>query len=491
MNPIKQLGGQTAIYGLSTIVPKFLNYILVPLYCNYFVPSEYGVVTEFYAYVVFLNIILTYGMETAFFWFSKNEPKESKVYSTALLSVFSTSAFFALLTIFYSHSIANFLEYPTHPEYVWIFGLIISIDAVCAIPFVKLRKENRPFRFATLKIVNVASNVLLNLLYIIVFPYLVKQGYSFPSYIYDSSVGVGYIFISNLISSFVTLLFLYSDFRITAGLDIKLLKRMLVYAIPLLFAGLAGSINEALDRVLLKYLLPENVDSLAQLGIYGANIKIAVVLVLFIQTFRFAAEPFFFNYEKEKDSKTVFADIMKYFVLISLFILVGTLVNIDFIKYFTGSKYWEGLFVVPVLMYANLFLGIYLNLSIWYKLSGHTMMGAYIVGIGAVLTIIVNVIFVGRYGIMAAAVGRLVCYTAMALVCYWWGKKYYNIPYQTFKLLKYIALSFIVLCIFWLIPIHSVLLRLLIGNAFLALFIYFVLKRENLLDIVSKQLKFK
>lgn len=486
-NPIKQLAGQTAVYGLSTLVPRFLNFLLVPLYTWFFEPAQYGVVTELYAYVIFLNIILTYGMETAFFWFSKNEPEEKRVYSTTLLSIISTSTFFALITIFFSQPIANGLGYPHNNEYVWIFGLIISIDAICAIPFVKLRKQNKALRFAGIKLANVIINVALNLLYVVLFPYLVKKGIDLPSYVYNPEIGVGYIFYSNLVASALTLVFLFKEFELTAGFDKKLLKRMLIYAVPLLFAGLAGSINEALDRVLLKRMLPEGVNALEQIGIYGANMKIAVILLLFVQTFRFAAEPFFFNYEKEKDSKAVFADIMKYFVFISLFILMGTIVNIDIVKYFIGEKFWTGLYLIPVLMYSNLFLGIYMNLSIWYKLSGKTMMGAYIVGVGSVVTIIINILFIPKYGVLASAVGHFSCYIVMTVVCFFLGRKYYNIPYETVKLLLYIILSLIILSIFWLIPFNSVVLKLFTGNIFLASFVLFVLKKENLLRLFIRK----
>jgi O-antigen/teichoic acid export membrane protein len=486
-NPVKQLAGQTAIYGLSTIVPRFLNYLLVPLYTWYFPPAQYGVVTELYAYAIFLNIVLTYGMETAFFKFSQDESYGKKVYSTILSSIVSSSFLFSLLTIIFSSSIASWLGYEAHPEYVWIFGLIISIDAVCAIPFVKLRKENRAFYFALVKIANVSLNVLLNFCFIVLFPKLIRHGIFLPRWLYNPSFGVGYIFVSNLIASIFTLLILAPHISLREGFDKSLLKRLLVYSLPLLFAGLAGSINEALDRVLLKYLLPDNVNALEQLGIYGANIKIAVILVLFIQTFRFAAEPFFFNYEKEKDSRTIFARILNYFVVTSLIIVMATLVNLDIVKYFIGRSYWQGLYIVPVLLFANVFFGMYVYFSAWYKLSGKTMYGAYIVAIGAALTILVNVIFVPLFGIISAAFGHFVAYFVMTITCYRWGKKHYPIPYEMGRIIKYLGIGMVFAAMVMLIPVKDTLLKLITGNAILVVFAFLLLKDVGLIQLVLKR----
>lgn len=488
MNPIKKLAGQTLVYGLSSIVPRFLSYFLVPLYTYYFKPSEYGVIADLYGLVVILNIILTYGMETTYFWFSKNEPDSNKVYSTALISLISTSLIFIFITFLFSQHIANKLEYSSHPEYIWGFGLIIGIDAICAIPFVKLRKENKAFKFALIKISSVVLNVLLNLLFIIGFPYLISHDISVVKFAYSSKVGVGYIFISNIISSFLTLLLLFKDFRIIIAIDFALLKRMLIYALPLLIAGLAGGINDAIDRQFLKYMLPVNVNAMEQLGIYFANIKIAVILIVFIQTFRFAAEPFFFNYEKEKDSKTVFADIMKYFTIFCLVIFIGTIANLSIIKHFIGRDYWSGLHAVPVILLSNVFVGIYLNLSIWYKLSGKTIYGAYIIVIGSAITLLINFLFVSRYGYMASAYARLICYIIMTVICFYLGKKYYKIPYN----LKEIGAYFVIIALLYIIVIllHGIRIKyqLLVDNCLIFLFIYFVLRKEKLIFVFLKSL---
>lgn len=489
MKPVKQLASQTIIYGLSTIVPRFLTFLLVPLYTWFFPAEEYGVVTELYAYAIFLNIVLTYGMETAFFKFSQSSEDEGKIYSTILTSIISSSVFFAGITLLFAPSIASLIGYERNPEYIWIFGLIISIDAVCAIPFVKLRKQNKAFRFASIKLINVGITVLLNLFFIVLFPWMLKNGESLPVWVYNPSIGLGYIFISNLVASIVTLLIVSPLISFKGGFDSSLLKKILAYSLPLLFAGFAGSINEALDRVLIKHLLPENVNALEQLGLYGANFKLAVLLVLFIQTFRFAAEPFFFNYEKEKDSKVMFSRILNYFSVVILIIFLGTLANLDIVKYFIGPEYWKGLYIVPILLFSNVFLGIYMYLSAWYKLAGKTMYGAYIVGIGAVLTILTNVLFVPTFGIIAGAFGHLVSYLVMTIVCYFWGKKYYPIPYEVNRILKYLGLTVVFMAVILLLGTQTVLLRLIIGNVLMATFAFFLLKDVGIVKILLEKRK--
>ena len=490
MNPLKKLAGQTLIYGLSSVVPKFLSYFLVPLHTYVFKnPADYGVVGDLYGLVVMLNIVLTYGMETAYFWFCKKELNTDKVYSTSLISIISTSLVFILFTYLFSHSIARWLEYSGHPEYIWWFGLIIGIDAICAIPFVKLRRENKAMKFASMKLLNIGINVLFTLIFLLLLPFINKHFIHLPTYIYSPKIGVGYIFIANVIASVCTLILLYKDFAIKFIFDYALWKRMMRYALPLLLAGLAGGINDVIDRQFLKYMLPDASHPMTQLGIYFANLKIAIILVVFIQTFRFAAEPFFFNYEKEKDSKLVFADIMKYFVVFCLVILIATMANLCVIKYFVPKTYWPGLGIVSTMLLANLFVGIYLNLSIWYKLSGKTMVGAYIIIIGSLITILINYLFVPKYGYYASAYGRLACYVVMTIICYTLGRKYYHIPYNL-KAIGYYSL----LCLILYIPIHylnhaSIPVQLIVNNLLIGLFVYYILRREKLLAVLFSAVK--
>lgn len=492
MNPIKKLAGQTVIYGLSSVVPRFLSYLLVPLYTYAFKPEEYGIVGDLYSWVVLLNIVVTYGMETAYFWFSKNEKNVEKVYSTALISLVSTSVLFIFLSIIFSSNLANTLNYENNAEYIWWFGVIIGLDAMCSIPFVKLRRENKAFRFALIKLMSVGVNILFNLIFVVFLPWLKKTGVNLPLYVYNESIGVGYIFLSNIFSSLFTFLFLLKDFKVKFSIDFALLKKMLRYALPLLFAGLAGAINDVIDRQFIKYYSPEGLNSLEQLGIYFANAKIAVVLVVFIQTFRFAAEPFFFNYEKEKDAKTVFADIMNYFVIFCIFIFIGTYGNLPWIKYFIGDSYWSGLSIVPVILIANFFVGVYLNLSIWYKLSGKTYYGAYIISIGAALTILINFLFVPMFGYVASAYARLVCYIAMTGICYFLGIKYYHIPYNLRRLFLYCLPAVFISIVISILSSYSVILQLVINNLLLLLFIAIVVYTDGQLkNVLLSKLKRK
>ena len=449
MNPIKQLAGQTAIYGLSSIVGRLLTYLLVPIYTRVFIPAEYGIVNEMYAYVSLLIVVLTYGFETGFFRFSQSELDKKKVYSTALISLLSTSVIFVLFAVFFAQPIAETIRYPNNSEYVVWFSLIIALDALSSIPFALLRSLNKAKRFATIKIVGIIANILLNIFFIILCPYMKKHGImnSFIDMVYIGRVGEGYVFISNLISSGVTLLLLLPEIlRVKYQFDFNLWKRMMRYTLPLLIVGLAGIVNETMDRIFLKYILPENI-ALYQVGIYGACYKISIIMTLFVQAFRFAAEPFFFSHAKNENAKQIYADVMKYFVIICAFIFLIVMLYIEFFKNFVGEKYYEGLPVVPILLLANLCLGVYYNLSIWYKLTGQTRFGALISIFGAVITIFLNLWLIPIIGYMGSAWTTLICYFTMMILSYIFGQKYYNVNYNMKKILGYIGFSLILYAI--------------------------------------------
>ena len=479
MNPIRKLAGETAIYGLSSIVPKFLNYLLVPFHTivAFQQPGQYGVITELYAYVTFLNILLTYGMETGFFRFSQSEQDKDKVFFTTFLSVFSTSLFFVLVTVFYSGEIAHWLDYGDYPEYVLMFGFILGLDAIAAVPFAGLRQQSRPIRFALIKIGNVLINVFFNLFFLWFCP-----RYSHIPWIqafYRPEAGVAYVFLSNLLASAATLLFLLPEvFSYRFRFSGSLLKKLLVYALPLMLAGLAGNVNEAIDRVLLRRLLPEAVDPLAQMGIYGANLKIAVLMVLFIQMFRYAAEPFFFSQVQNKDSGLLIARVMKYFVLFCLFIFLGVTFFLDVLKYFVGPRYWEGLGVVPILLMANMALGIYYNLSIWYKINNMTYIGALIALVGASISILLNILYIPQYGYWASAWTHLISYFCMIVIAWYLGKRYYPIPYDILRITFYIAVAVGLYFISrWAAP-PALWLKTLLNIGFLGLFAGLVWYKE-------------
>ncbi len=447
MNPLKRLASQTAIYGLSSILGRFLNYLLVPLYTYSFLTAEYGVVSEFYAYTGFLATFLVFGFETGFFRFSQDAVNPGKVFSTALNFVLVANVIFILLIAVFINPIAATLKYPNHHEYFYWFALILAFDSIAAVPFARLRSENKAMRFATIKFLEIGITVLLNLFFIAVCKKAFEtEADSFFGKMYNPEIGVGYIFISNLIASGVKLLLLAPQFKgITGGIDKALLIKMLPYSLPMVVIGFAGNINEMLDRAILKFLLPfDNHTNMQQLGIYGACYKLSILMTLFIQAFRYAAEPFFFSHAKEKDSKKTYAEVMKYFVIICFTIFLLVTLYIDFFKYFIGKDFREGLQIVPILLLANLFLGVYVNLSIWYKLTDKTLIGSLVSVAAAVLTIFLSIVFIPKYGYVASAWSHLVCYGSMALVSYLLGQKYFPVKYDLKNFFKYffVALLF-------------------------------------------------
>lgn len=483
MNPLKKLASQTAIYGLPTIVGRLLNYLLTPLFTYNFSTEEFGVVTSAYAYVSFLLVFLTYGMETALFKFSQSEDDKQKVYTTALISVFTTSVLFIILASAFSNSISESIKFTGHPEYVIWFAIIIATDALTSIPFAKLREQGKAKRFAIVKVINIATYIGLNVFFILFCKPVYEAEESaykgFVEAVYNPEIGVGYIFISNLIATLVTLLLLSPEiFRMRYVFDSPLWKRMMIYALPLLIAGLAGMINETLDRVLLTYLLPEN-EAMSQTGIYGACYKVSIIMTIFIQTFRFAAEPFFFSQSKDKDSKTTNAVIMKYFVIICSIIFLGTMMNIDWIKYFVGEDFREGMGVVPVLLLANLFLGVFINQSIWYKLTGQTGYGALLTIFGAIITITLNFYWIPRIGYMGSAWATLICYASMMVVSYFLGNKHYPVNYDLKRIFAYLGLSLTLYFISVLIKTESGVINLILNNLLLVGFILFAWKMEK------------
>ena len=459
MNPLKKLASQTAIYGLSSVVGRLLNYLLVPIYTRYFLPAEYGVVTELYAYVAFLVVMLTYGMETAFFRFSKKE-ETAKVYSTTLISLLISSVVFVGLIFLNSSAISQWLGYANHPEYIQFFALIIGMDAVASISFAKLREQDKAMRFAFIRIVNIMVNIGLNLYFI------VYQEY-----------GIAYIFIANLVASVITLLMLSPQMISSSWVfDKKLWKKMMIYALPLLIAGLAGMTNETIDRILLKHLLPNTDMAASELGLYGAFYKLSIIMILFIQTFRFAAEPFFFAQEKEGNSRKIYADVMKYFTIIMAIIFLGVTIFYDVIKGFLGSEYHDerGFLVVSILLLANLFLGIYYNLSIWYKLTEKTKYGAYLSIFGAIITLSLNFTLIPVLGFVGCAWATLVCYFSMTVASYYLGKRHFSVPYQV----KRIALYLVgMLCVYFCIYLTD--LNMWINSLFLLGFVIFVYRLEK------------
>ena len=445
MSILKKLASQTAIYGLSSIFGRFLNYLLVPLYTYYFTATEYGVVSEFYAYAGFFSVFLLLGFETGYFRFrNKEDTCKDITYSTALIFVLLVNIGFFSLILASNQWLSAALNYANHPEYVLCFTLILTLDAVAAIPFARLRAENKAWRFAGIKILEILTTVGFSLFFIVYCPKLYAENpQSWLVQFYDPSLGILYIFIANLIASGCKFLLLAPELKGLAwGFDFALFKRLLRYSLPIVVIGFAGIINEMLDRALLKYLLPYDLNTnLKMLGIYGACYKLSILMSLFIQAFRYAAEPFFFAYADKSDARQVYADVLKYFVIFCVAIFLLVTLFLDFFQYFVGKEFRAGLEVVPILLMANLCLGVYVNLSIWYKLTDRTLMGAGVSVAGALLTIALNWYWIPVLGYVGSAWATLVCYASMAFISYSLGQYYYPVAYQVKRVLAYILLG--------------------------------------------------
>lgn len=442
MNDIRKLAGQTVIYGFGTVVPRFLNYaLLTPFYTYILGREQYGVVTELYAWMVLALVILTYGMETTYFRFAGKKAPAETVYSTALVSLFFTSAFFIMAVSLFITPVSGFLGYAQHPEYIRMFAWIVAVDAFSAIPFAWLRNNNRARTFSILKIINVAVTIVTVFFFLKTAPTMAERGNELIFKIYNPEMQVGYVFVANLAGSVVTLLLLLPYVvKIRPAFDRKLFRQMLAYSWPLLVGGMAGSLNEVLDKILLRRLIG-GAEGLATVGLYGAGYKVGVLMSLFIQMYRFAAEPFFFEKAGSREARETYAVTMKYFVITALILFLVINLYIEALQIIIGPLFRESLVVVPIVSMGYLLLGIFINQSIWYKVDDRTIYGAWITLVGAAVTVIVNLLFVPRFGYIAAAWAHVACYLSMVAVSYAVGMKYYPIKYETLKIVLYILLA--------------------------------------------------
>jgi len=488
MSQITKLAGQTAVYGLSSIIGRLLNYLLVPLYTRIFNNWEYGVVTELYTYVVFLMVILTYGLETGYFRFSNSEKDKDFVFGTITIFLFVSSLIFIAFSALNAESIASYLGYYDNPEYVIMFGLIIGLDAFLTIPFARLRQQNKALKFAIYKLLNILVNIVLNLTFLVYFPYLHKAGGTVISDIfYNQDIGVGYVFISNLVATAVSfLLFIPDYFKTRLKFSFAMLKNILFYSLPLVISGLAGMINEFFDRLAIKWwtTIPVGVVDgqkfwLGELGIYGANTKITIIIVLFVQMFRYAADPFFFSNAQKPDFSELYSKVTKYFFIVGIALLLFTLLYLDIFKHIIGSDYFEGLKVVPLLLLGRFIVGIMYILSFWYKLDKKTIYGIYIFLIGAVLTIFVNYLTVPLYGYYGCALSNFVSYIVMLLITYFWGRKHFNFNLDFKSVLLYSTITLVLYFAHKLIHLEPILLKLTVSTTFFLVFAFIVYKREN------------
>ena len=481
MSIYKKLAGDTAIYGMSSIIGRFINWWLAPYYTNIFAPDIYGVVTTLYAMVSFFLVLLAFGMETSYFRYANKSKDPEKVYSTSIIFLLVTSLSFILLAALFKQEAANLIEYPDNPEYILWFAIILGIDVFLNIPFARLRLKNKAVKFAFLKIVNIGFNIGFNIFFLTICPKLVENNPdSIVNLIYSPAIGVGYVFISNLLASIITLLMLLPEiFRVTFQFDKKLLWQMLSYGFPVLIVGLAGMINQNIDKILIPYLVPESQNPMHQVGIYGANYKLAVIMSMFIQAFRYAFEPFFFSRGNTKDDPQIYAKVMKYFVIFGLFIFLGMVLYIDLIKVIINQQYHEGLKIVPLILMANLFFGIYFALSLWYKLTDKTRYGAYIALIGSVITLSLNFLLIPVMGYIGSAIAVFVCFFAMMVISYLYSRKHYPVPYN----LKRIGTYFIVAVFIYVLSLffsqQAMFIKMSVNSLLLAGFVFYVFYLEK------------
>ncbi|GAA4330913.1 polysaccharide biosynthesis C-terminal domain-containing protein [Mucilaginibacter gynuensis] len=500
MSTAKKFAGQTAIYGLSTIVSRTLYFILTPILANILSVKVYGIFTKMYSWASILGAMLSFGMETTYFrYLNKRSDSRDKVYANSFIAVLAMSVVFLTFSVLFSRPIALWLKtgntntVEDYVFYVRCFIYILTIDAICVIPFAKLRADNRPMRYAYIKFLNVVLVVSLNLFLLFGVPYIINNNLPGAAWMQQwyRLHWVGYVFLSNLVASAFTLLMLLPEiFQIKLKFDKAILKEMLLYSFPILVANMSFIINENLDKLLLDKLLPQNISE-QEIGIYGACAKIALFLSIFVQAFRLGAEPFFFSHAESKNSGQTYARIMNYFVIAICLIFVALIANIELLKYFIRASnpiqrelYWSGLKIVPVLLFGYISLGIYMNLSVWYKLSDQTKYGLYISGIGALLTIVLNIIFIPKYSYVASAWISLAAYASMMILSYLWGQKNYPIPYNVKKNLAYIISSVAIVYLSFVVFKRNI----FIGNAMLLAYtgVAFYFERKELMSIFKR-----
>ena len=481
MSKLKKLAGQTAIYGLPSILGRFLNYLLFPLYTSQFIPAEYGIVNEVYAYVAFIAVILPWGMETAFFRFTnKKEFAPEEVFKTSLFFVFLSSVFFIAAISFFTDGVASSMGYAQNPEYIIWMGLTIGFDALSVIPLAQLRKEEKAIKFAAINFISIGTNIGLNLIFVwYCMDVFAAGGNAITDAIYQPEIGVGYIFIANMIQALVKFILISPSYRnLTLNVNINLLKELLLYSSPLVIAGFAGIVNETLDRTLIRRILEPTLGldgALAQVGIYGAVYKLAILITLFTQAFRYAAEPFFFSQDKEGNSRKVYADVMKWYTIVVSTLFLVVMLYIDVFKQLIRNQdYWVGLSIVPILLFANIFLGWIYNLSVWYKLTHKTIYGAGLALVGAIVTVSMNLYLIPIFGYTGAAWTTFTAYGIMAILSYLLGNKFFPIPYQIIKIVGYSVLAAAIWYFSTIIHLDNAILKYGINTFLIFFFISFI-----------------
>ncbi|WP_195450259.1 lipopolysaccharide biosynthesis protein [Bacteroides nordii] len=466
MGGLKSLAKDTAIYGVSSIVGRFLNYLLVPIYTISMPASTggYGIITNMYAITALLLVLLTCGMETGFFRFANKGGEDPvKVYSTTLLTVAAISLSFLAVCLLFLEPIAGVMGYEEHPWYLGMMLIVIAMDAIQAIPFAYLRYKNRPIKFAALKMLFIFASIILNIVY----------------FVFMKGTNVGAAFLINLICTSLVMLCLISELRgFRYALDRDLMKRMFRYSFPILILGIAGILNQVVDKIIFPFVYPDPVEADVQLGIYGATSKIAMIMAMFTQAFRFAYEPFVFGKSKEKDNRQMYAQAMKFFIIFTLLAFLTVMFYLDILRYVIGRDYWEGLKVVPIVMAAEMFMGVYFNLSFWYKLTDETKWGAYFSLTACTIVILMNVFLIPVYGYMACAWAGFTGYAVAMLLSYFVGQKKYPIAYDLKSIGGYVLLALMIYVAGEWIPVDNMLLRLLLRTLLLFVFIGYIIKHD-------------
>lgn len=477
MASLRQLFSQSVVYGLSTVVPRLLNYLLVPIHTRMFCnPASYGIITELYAYIAFLLVLLTFGLETGFFRFASKRDDATRVYSTVFYFMLVAMSLAGVLFFVVSGGVAHLLGPEFSPGYIQILGLVVATDAFMAIPFAKLRLDSRPMAFSAVKIVGVVVNVGLNILI-----YFCLRSGVLPQLINEDSL-LMLLFAANLVQNIVALFMVLCLTGVPKPLfDRCLLRQILAYSLPLLIAGLAGTTNEAMDRIFIRHLLPADVNALYELGIYSSNVKLAVLMLLFIQMYRFAAEPFFFNLNASKEGIAgLFPKTQKFFIVFCSIIFMGITFNLPLLKYIVGQEYRTSLYIVPLLLVANILYGTFFNLSFWYKLKDKTLYGIKYALLGALITIASNVVLIPLIGIYGAAVSRIVCYGVMNAVSFRDGKRAGFVGIDTHHLMLYLLAVLAITAIGFSCLYFNEWMSMLLADALIVAFIVMFIKKEGI-----------
>jgi O-antigen/teichoic acid export membrane protein len=479
---MKSLAKETFFYGVGSVLPKLLSWLL-SLYWAFALPkiSDIGVLTNFYAWVALLQVILTYGMETGFFRFANKEKDPVRVFSTTFLSIATTTLCFFMVSVAFLKPMAFALGGTAmKPHYLMLLVIILCVDVLGAIPFAGLRFKKRPIRFALIKIINVSLTIVFNLFFFLACPRL-QQLYPEAFSWFDISKGIDYILIANLAASVIQFLMVSPELHIRFTFDRVLLRKMLQYSFPILILGIAGILNQTIDKIVFPWLYPDKANAFTELGIYGQNFKIAIIMVMFTQAFRYAFEPFIFARNKEaSDDRQSFSDATRYFIIFGLLIFLVTTGYIDIIKYLIPAAYYEGLKVVPIVLLGELFFGVYFNLSLWYKLTDQTRWGAYMSLAGFAITLLINILFIPHFSYMACAWASFIANLTMVLISYFLGQKNYPIPYNLKSAGSFFLLSMILFggIAFTYLNVGSVWLRLGINTVLIVIYLSVVVKKE-------------